>query len=365
MNQPNYANEGDQPDNGWQSDPSQPVQPTGSSTDYGFQEPYVTGQNPPANQGHQEGPSSYPSYQSESGYQQQPSPTQPAPGQPPYQGQQTPVAPQAGAAQQAYQPTPTPAPAIPAQPPYGTQETYSTGQPPIQPAYQGQTYGQQQPYQGQTPYDQQQPYQGRTPYDQQAGYPQNAYQQPGYSQPGMGPQIPQTPAYPVGAGFASAGEPPINAPWYGIDFINACKRFFRKYATFSGRASRGEYWWAYLMNALITAVIGVVSYPLGTVGSALSYLITLALVVPTIAVGVRRLHDSNMSGLWYLLPIGTAFVGAILLAIGIGTLITAKIGVSVALCIFGGIIILGGLIANIVLMLRPSDPQGSKYDQSS
>lgn len=355
MNQQNYANEGDQPDNGWQSDPSQPAQPTGSSTDYGFQEPHVTGQNPPANQGHQEGPSSYSSYQSESGYQQQPSPIQPAPGQPPYQGQQTPVAPQAGAAQPAYQPmpTPTPAPAIPAQQPYGTQGTYSTDQPTAQPAYQGQAYGQQQPYQGQTPYN------------QQTGYPQSAYQQPDYSQPGMGPQIPQTPSYLVGAGFAYTGEPPINAPWYGIDFVNACKRFFRKYATFAGRASRGEYWWAYLMNVLIAAVIGALSYPLGPVGSALLDLISLALVVPTIAVGVRRLHDSNMSGLWYLLPVGTTFIGLILLVIGIGTLITDAIGASMALCIFGGIIILGGFIANLVLMLRASDPQGAKYDQLS
>lgn len=262
---------------------------------------------------------------------------------------------QTDAAQPTYQPTPTPAPAAPSQPSFGTQGIYDTGQPPAQPAYQGQAYGQQQPYQDQTPYN------------QLAVYTQNAYQQPGYSQPGMGPQIPQTPTYPIGTGYAYTGEPAINAPWYGIDFLNACKRFFRKYATYSGRASRGEYWWAYLMNVLIFAVIGALKYLLGYAGFSLSGLILLTLVVPAIAVRVRRLHDSNMSGLWCLLPIGLESLsflplvtGFMLLFIGVPLASVALLFIGRSIFVIGGIIFLYGL-----LMIRPSNPRGAQYDQSS
>ena len=41
----------------------------------------------------------------------------------------------------------------------------------------------------------------------------------------------------------TGAEPPLEWPWYGIGFVAAVKRFFKKYATFNGRASRGEYWW--------------------------------------------------------------------------------------------------------------------------
>ena len=78
------------------------------------------------------------------------------------------------------------------------------------------------------------PYVGTPSYDQM---PPAAT--PGYA--------PAQPGMPVGAPYgATATEPPINMPWYGIDFVNAIKRFFTKYATFSGRASRGEFWWVML-----------------------------------------------------------------------------------------------------------------------
>lgn len=354
MNQPNNPDEGGQPDTGWQSDQGQPIQPAGSTPDPTSQGPYGAGQTPADNQGYPGEPGTYPSYQNESGYRQQPSPEQPDPTQPDYQGQQTIGTPQSGAAQ------PTPA-----QPSYPGQQTPGTPQPgtaqpayqptPAQPAYEGQAYGQQeQPYQGQ-------------PYGQPAGYPQNAYQEPLYPQPGVGPQIPQSPAYPVGAGYAYTGEPPINAPWYGIDFVNASKRFFLKYATFSGRASRGEYWWACLMEFLVLVAIGILRLLLGSFGSILMTLVLLALLVPNIAVTVRRLHDSNMSGLWCLLLLGTTFVGTTLLTLGAAAYISSLFGSSmsyVPLILSGGVIGLGGLIAVIVFMLRPSNPKGARFDRS-
>ncbi|MNG93455.1 Inner membrane protein YhaI [compost metagenome] len=71
------------------------------------------------------------------------------------------------------------------------------------------------------------------------------------------------------------------------------------YANFNGRARRKEYWMFFLANVLIGVVFGI----LGRVTSLFTYvsgLISLALLIPSIAVAVRRLHDTNKSG-WFLL----------------------------------------------------------------
>lgn len=86
-----------------------------------------------------------------------------------------------------------------------------------------------------------------------------------------------------------------------------------KYATFSGRASRSEYWWytlAYLLLILVAAFIDITI--LRVENGGVTTVLSLGLLVPNIAVAVRRLHDIDMSGwnlLWLFLPI----VGPILL----------------------------------------------------
>ena len=81
----------------------------------------------------------------------------------------------------------------------------------------------------------------------------------------------------------------------------------RKYAVFSGRARRKEYWMFFLFNLIITFVLGFIE---GIVGIApeidQSVLVTiyqLAVLIPSIAVGVRRMHDTDHSGWWLLVPI--------------------------------------------------------------
>ncbi len=69
-----------------------------------------------------------------------------------------------------------------------------------------------------------------------------------------------------------------------------------KYATFSGRASRSEYWWFWLATAIIGWVAGYIS-------TILSWIIGLALFIPGLAVAVRRIHDSEHSGWWVICPI--------------------------------------------------------------
>lgn len=83
---------------------------------------------------------------------------------------------------------------------------------------------------------------------------------------------------------------------------------WKKYATFGGRARRTEYWMFFLFNVLVSVVwafaVGVVA---GVTKEpavvALVYLYSLAALLPGIAVGVRRMHDSGHSGWWLLVPI--------------------------------------------------------------
>ena len=83
----------------------------------------------------------------------------------------------------------------------------------------------------------------------------------------------------------------------------------KKYAVFSGRAQRKEYWMFFLFNIIISVAIGFVLGFIGGVlgiGTALSnpasIIYSLAVFVPSIAVGVRRMHDLGRSGWWILFP---------------------------------------------------------------
>jgi uncharacterized membrane protein YhaH (DUF805 family) len=84
-----------------------------------------------------------------------------------------------------------------------------------------------------------------------------------------------------------------------MTFTDAIGTCFRKYVDFDGCASRSEFWWWFLFTVIVSIVCQRVSYGLSGVFSLLTLL-------PSIAVGVRRLHDTNRSGWWmllYLLPV--------------------------------------------------------------
>jgi len=74
----------------------------------------------------------------------------------------------------------------------------------------------------------------------------------------------------------------------------------KNYAGFAGRARRAEYWMFALINAIISIVLAVVDMTVG-LGGALQGLYGLAVLIPSLAVGVRRLHDTNRSGWWLLI----------------------------------------------------------------
>ena len=75
----------------------------------------------------------------------------------------------------------------------------------------------------------------------------------------------------------------------------------KKYAIFSGRAGRSEYWYFTLFTIIFSIVLTMCDAWLGT--RFLSNIYSLALLVPSISVGVRRMHDVNKSGWYLLIPI--------------------------------------------------------------
>jgi len=80
----------------------------------------------------------------------------------------------------------------------------------------------------------------------------------------------------------------------------------KKYAVFHGRANRTEYWVFFLVNILIMLVLGFIEGALGiaeyTDQSMLAVYYQLFIIIPTIAVGVRRMHDVDKSG-WLAIPV--------------------------------------------------------------
>ncbi|MDX6381746.1 MAG: hypothetical protein QOI57_2770 [Rubrobacteraceae bacterium] len=100
--------------------------------------------------------------------------------------------------------------------------------------------------------------------------------------------------------------------------MNCYLEVLKKYAVFSGRARRKEYWMFFLFNLIITLVLALIDSLTGTFSSQaglglLSGLYSLAVLIPSIAVTVRRLHDTGRSGWWILLGLIPIIGGIILL----------------------------------------------------
>ena len=91
-----------------------------------------------------------------------------------------------------------------------------------------------------------------------------------------------------------------------MDFKQAVTICLRKYAEFGGRAGRPEFWWFALFTFALTLVVSMV------LGHWLGNLVNLALLLPSLAVGARRLHDIGKSGwfqlLWLIPLIGWAIL---------------------------------------------------------
>jgi uncharacterized membrane protein YhaH (DUF805 family) len=109
--------------------------------------------------------------------------------------------------------------------------------------------------------------------------------------------------------------------------MNWYLQVLKKYAVFSGRARRKEYWMFVLFNIIFAIVAIIFDNILGTaienVGYGLFYILySLAIIIPAIAVGVRRLHDTEKSGWWLLISL-IPLIGAIWLIVLLATAGTA------------------------------------------
>ena len=106
-----------------------------------------------------------------------------------------------------------------------------------------------------------------------------------------------------------------------MGFQEAVRTCLQKYATFSGRAPRSEYWWFVLFCILVGIAAAIISMLLFGYSPTdpdsvdwVGLLCSLALLLPSLAVGVRRLHDIDRSG-WWMLLILIPLLGAIVLII--------------------------------------------------
>jgi uncharacterized membrane protein YhaH (DUF805 family) len=107
----------------------------------------------------------------------------------------------------------------------------------------------------------------------------------------------------------------FRALWYPSRMlINAFKLVvFERYAVFQGRAGRAEYWWFFLANFLLSVALNI----LGSAADVflfVGFLVSLALFIPSLAVAIRRLHDTSRSG-WWLLIVLIPLVGWIVLIV--------------------------------------------------
>lgn len=98
-----------------------------------------------------------------------------------------------------------------------------------------------------------------------------------------------------------------------MDFVTAVKTGLSKYATFQGRACRSEYWFFTLFFIIVSVIANIIDMGIGSIG-IVSLIVSLALLLPGIAVTARRLHDTDRSGWWQLLYF-IPLIGAILLLI--------------------------------------------------
>ena len=148
----------------------------------------------------------------------------------------------------------------------------------------------------------------------------------------------------------------------------------RKYFTFSGRASRSEYWWFFLFNILgglfFSALEGFINGITGTPDgpTLLSGAFNLAIFIPGLAVGFRRMHDTGRSGVYLFYPM-IAIVGLLTFIGFVGGVEALEAGNPLAMMegalgiIIGIAIIVVALSPFIVLfwLTRPSEPGQNQY----
>ncbi len=104
-----------------------------------------------------------------------------------------------------------------------------------------------------------------------------------------------------------------------MSFSEAISSGFKNYAVFSGRATRSAFWWFYLFTIIVGIAISVIEGAMGSSGimggfGIISFIWALGVFLPTLGLVIRRLHDADHSGWWWLIGL-VPLVGVIVLIV--------------------------------------------------
>ena len=146
-----------------------------------------------------------------------------------------------------------------------------------------------------------------------------------------------------------------------VSFQEAIKKGFNNYFVFGGRATRAEFWWWQLFNVAIQIVGSIVDAVTG-LPSIFGTLLGLALLIPSISLATRRLHDINKSGWWQLLWLLPVAIGIIIALVSwIADLHDwAFYGTAIAILIVFTFIV---VVLLIYLYVRQGDDGSNKYGE--
>ncbi|WP_051277102.1 DUF805 domain-containing protein [Marmoricola sp. URHB0036] len=164
-----------------------------------------------------------------------------------------------------------------------------------------------------------------------------------------------------------------------MTFTQAVRSALGNYATFSGRARRSEYWWFYLFTILVSlatsGVDSVLRYAFDNEVGVVNTIASLALLLPSLAVTARRLHDTGRTGWWMVLPVvpvlATVVVGfAALFTIvfsavsSANDISSAPVLATVALFIACALCALVACVTLLVFLCLDSEPGANRYGLS-
>lgn len=175
-----------------------------------------------------------------------------------------------------------------------------------------------------------------------------------------------------------------------VDFGLAIKLFFKNYAVFRGRASRSEYWWTVLFNFIIAVAMQALMPILqgvdlmsaitsnsttefsamstsGVIFTMLPLAWLLAIIIPRLALTVRRLHDVNHSGWWVMAPTLCGIASATMMILAFVSAAANDGKPSMALLTIGIVLFVAIFVVNIILLIfviSDSHPEAwKKYDK--
>jgi uncharacterized membrane protein YhaH (DUF805 family) len=97
-----------------------------------------------------------------------------------------------------------------------------------------------------------------------------------------------------------------------VNFGQAVQSVLSQYVGFAGRARRSEYWWFFLFNVIVSVVFAIIDAAIGS--QILGAIVSLALLLPGIAVTLRRLHDTGRTGWWVWIAL-IPLIGVIVLIV--------------------------------------------------